>query len=100
MFPQCEILHKSSNSRKWYLAYLYVNYFNVLSLIFHSLHVPWAVPWLRWLVASLSTQRLKSVYVEYVVDKVALGQVSLQDFRFSPIRIFPAWFDAHTLSGV
>jgi hypothetical protein len=32
-----------------------------------------AVPWLRWLVACLSTRRPGSVHVGYVVDEVALG---------------------------
>jgi hypothetical protein len=45
------------------------------------------VPWLRWLVAGLSLWRpwraLEQVHVEYVVDKVALGQVFLQLFWFS-----------------
>jgi hypothetical protein len=39
-----------------------------------------AVPWLRWLVAGLPPRRPGfdpgSVHVEFVVDKVALGQVS------------------------
>ena len=46
------------------------------------------VPWLRWLVAALSPRRpgfdSKSVRVNFVVDKVAVGQVSLQVLRYSP----------------
>jgi hypothetical protein len=42
--------------------------------------------WNRWLVASLSLLRLGfapgSVYVGFVVDKVALGQVSSEFFTF------------------
>jgi hypothetical protein len=29
--------------------------------------------------------------VGFVVDKVALGQVSLRVFRFSPVNIIPPW---------
>jgi hypothetical protein len=32
--------------------------------------------------------------VGFVVDEVALGQVSLRDLRFSPVSIIPPW-DPH-----
>jgi hypothetical protein len=52
-----------------------------------------AVPWLRWLVTGLSPQRPGfnpgSVHVEFVVDKVALGQVFLRVLRFSPVSFIP-----------
>jgi hypothetical protein len=45
-----------------------------------------AVPWLRWLVTGLSPQRFGftpgSVHERFVVNKVALGQVSLLLLRF------------------
>jgi hypothetical protein len=49
-----------------------------------------AVPWLRSLVAGLSPRRPVfapgSVHVGLVVDKVALGQVFLRVFQFSPVN--------------
>jgi hypothetical protein len=46
-----------------------------------------AVPWLRSLVTGLSPRRprfaTRSIHVGFVVDKVALGQVSLRVLRFS-----------------
>jgi hypothetical protein len=42
--------------------------------------LPMAVPWLRRLVTGFSLQR--SVHVGFVVDKVALGQVSVRVLRF------------------
>jgi hypothetical protein len=51
------------------------------------------VPWLRRLVAGLSPRRPGldpgSVYVRFVVDKVALGQVFPQVLRFSPVNFIP-----------
>jgi hypothetical protein len=35
--------------------------------------------------------RPRSVHVEFVVDKVALGQVVLRVLRFSPVDIIPPW---------
>jgi hypothetical protein len=56
---------------------------------------PWFIPWLRQLVAGLSPQRpgflIESVYVDFVVDKVALGQVILRIFLFYPVNIIPPW---------
>jgi hypothetical protein len=40
---------------------------------------------------SLSPRRPGSLRVEFVVDKVALGQVLLRVFRFSPVNIIPPW---------
>jgi hypothetical protein len=55
-----------------------------------------AVPWLRWLVVGLSLRSpgfsLGSIHVGFVVDKVALGQVFLRVFRFSPVSIIPPSF--------
>jgi hypothetical protein len=52
-----------------------------------------AVPWLRSLIAGLSERRPRfapgSIHVGFVVDKVALGQVSLRVLRFSPVSIIP-----------
>jgi hypothetical protein len=49
-----------------------------------------AVPWLRRLVASLSSRRLGfepgSVHVGFVVDKAALGQVFPRLLRFSHVN--------------
>jgi hypothetical protein len=51
-----------------------------------------AVPWLRSLVTGLSPRRLR-VRVRVnpcgILDKVALGQVFLRVFRFSPVSIIP-----------
>jgi hypothetical protein len=55
--------------------------------------------WLRWLVAGLSPERprfeLSSVHVGFVMDKVSLGQVSLQVIQLSPVNIIPAWIHTH-----
>jgi hypothetical protein len=54
-----------------------------------------AVPWLRRLVAGLSPRRLGfdpgSVHVEFLMDKVALGQVPPPPrvLRFSPVTFIP-----------
>jgi hypothetical protein len=54
-----------------------------------------AVLWLRRLVTGLSSRRSGfmpgSVHVEFVVDKVALGQVFLRVLLFSPVNIVPPW---------
>jgi hypothetical protein len=53
----------------------------------------YAVPWLRRLVVGISSRRsrfaLGSVHVGLVIDKVALGQVSLRVLRFLSVNIFP-----------
>jgi len=58
-----------------------------------------AVPWLRRLVASLSGRRPRfvprSVHVELVVDKLALGQVFLPTFMVFPDRFIPPMFHTH-----
>ena len=55
-----------------------------------------AVPWLRRLVAGLPPRMPGfdpgSVHVEFVVDKVALGQVFLRVLRFSPVNFIPPVF--------
>jgi hypothetical protein len=52
-----------------------------------------AVPWLRRLVACLPPRRPGFdpglVYVGFVVDKVALGQVFPRVLRFSPVNFVP-----------
>jgi hypothetical protein len=51
------------------------------------------MPWLRWLISSLSPQKhtTESVHVGFVVNKVALGQVFLQILPFSHVNIIPPW---------
>jgi hypothetical protein len=50
-----------------------------------------AMPWLRSLVAGLPPPRPGfapgSIYMGFVVGKVALGQVFLRVLRFSPVNI-------------
>jgi hypothetical protein len=52
-----------------------------------------AVPWLRRLVAGLSPRRPGfdpgSVYVGFVVDQLALGQVFPRVLRFFPVSFIP-----------
>jgi hypothetical protein len=52
-----------------------------------------AVPWLRRLAAGLPPRRPGfdpvSIYVGFVVDKVALGQVFRRVLRFSPVNFIP-----------
>jgi hypothetical protein len=49
--------------------------------------------WLRWLVAGLLLWRSgffpRPVHMRFVVDKVALGQVSVYMIKFCPIIIQP-----------
>ena len=51
----------------------------VIFLFYLSLFIDSFLPWIRWLVAGLLQRRpkfhLRPVHVEYVVDKVSLGQV-------------------------
>ena len=55
-----------------------------------------AVPWLRRLVAGLSPRKPGfdpvSVYVGFVVEKVALGQVFPRVLRFYPVNLIPPVF--------
>jgi len=57
------------------------------------------MPWLMCLVADLSPWMLRfdtgQVYMVFVVDKLALGQVFLQVLRFSPISIIPLTLHNH-----
>jgi len=59
---------------------------------------PQAVPWLRRLRAGLSPRRLvfdaSSVHVRFVIDKAALGQVSV---RLYLVCIIPPMLNAHLL---
>jgi hypothetical protein len=52
-----------------------------------------AVPYLRLIVAGYSRRRpgfaSRAVPVEFVVEKVALGQVFLRVLRFSSVNIIP-----------
>ena len=61
-----------------------------------------AVLWFRLLLAGLSPWRLgfipRPVHVGFVVDKVALGQVSLRVCRFFPVSIIPPML--HTLLSI
>jgi hypothetical protein len=54
-----------------------------------------AVPWLRWLAVGLLPQRPgfmpRSVHVGFVVDRVALRQVSLLSFSVFPVSMIPLW---------
>jgi hypothetical protein len=55
-----------------------------------------AVTWLRWLVVGLRARNSGfasgSVRLEFVMDKVALGQVFLRLIWFSFVNIIPPWF--------
>jgi hypothetical protein len=57
------------------------------------------VPWLRRLVAGLSPRTPEfdpgSVYVGFVVDKVALGQVFLPVLQFSHVSMIPPMLHTH-----
>jgi hypothetical protein len=57
------------------------------------------VSWLRRLLAGLSPQRPRFdprlVHVRLVVDEVALGQVPLSVFQFSPVSIIPSALHTH-----
>jgi hypothetical protein len=59
-----------------------------------------AVPKLRRLVAGLSLQRpvfaRRPVHVGFVVDKVAMRQVFLRVFRFSPVNIILPLLHTHS----
>ena len=58
-----------------------------------------AVPWVRRLVTGLSPRSPRydgmPFYVGFLVDTVALGQVCLQVFWFSPVRIIPPVLHNH-----
>jgi hypothetical protein len=58
------------------------------------MHCPWAMPWLKHLVTGLLPQRpvfnLRLVFVGYVVEKVALGQVFLCVCELFPVISIPA----------
>jgi hypothetical protein len=53
------------------------------------------MPWLQRLVTGISMQRPRftpgSVYVGFLEEKVALGQVFLQVLQFSLFNIIPPW---------
>jgi hypothetical protein len=69
------------------IDYWLINSSIILSKLRWPLHTNhWAMPWLRLLVIGLSSQKTRSVHVELVV---ALGQVFLKIFWFSPISIIP-----------
>jgi len=57
------------------------------------------MPWLRWLVARLVSWRPgfnpRPVHVEFVIDRVALGQVFLSA-SFSDVCIIPSMVDIHS----
>jgi hypothetical protein len=59
--------------------------------------------WLRRLVADLLLQRpgfsSRSVHVGFVVDRVALGQVSVWVLGFSPVSFIPPWLPILISSG-
>jgi hypothetical protein len=59
------------------------------TIIYDQTKFVMAVPWLWRLVTGLSPPQRRfapgSVHVWYVVDEVALGQVSLRVLRFSPV---------------
>jgi hypothetical protein len=59
-----------------------------------------AVPSLRRLVTGFSRQRPsfapRSVYMLFVMDKLALGQVLLQVFQFPPVNIIPTLYHIHS----
>jgi hypothetical protein len=43
----------------------------------------------RWPLTAETRVRSRSVHVEFVVDKVALGQVFPRVLRFSPVNFIP-----------
>jgi hypothetical protein len=45
----------------------------------------------RWPLTAAAWVRAQVNPVEFVVDKVALGQVFLHVLRFSPVNIIPPW---------
>jgi hypothetical protein len=57
------------------------------------------MPWLRWLVACLMTWRpgfnRRPVHMEFVIDRVALGQVLLSAL-FSDVCIIPSIVDINS----
>jgi hypothetical protein len=61
------------------------------------------VPWLRWIVASLSLWRHRFtpwlVFVGFMVDKVAMRQVFYEIFGF-PVSIIPPWLFIYHLRDV
>ena len=60
-----------------------------------------AVPWLRRLVACLSSWipefDRSSVWIRFVVDKLALWQVFLGTLQYSPVNIIPLMLHTHLL---
>jgi hypothetical protein len=58
-----------------------------------------AAPWLRSLITGLSLWKPWSVHVEFVVDKVALGQVLLWVLQFSRQYHSTEAVHTHILSG-
>jgi hypothetical protein len=64
------------------------------------LMTPKAVQWLKLLDARLSAQRPifdpRPVYVGFLVDKVALGEVYLPVFRFYAVSIIPLMLRIHS----
>jgi hypothetical protein len=46
----------------------------------------------RWPLTTRHGFAAGSVHVGFFVDKVALGQIFLQDLRFYPVNIIPPWF--------
>jgi hypothetical protein len=61
------------------------------------------VLWLRRLVAGLAPRRPGfkpgSVHVGFMVDKVALGQVSLRVLLFSPVSVISRWLHGQITPG-
>ena len=57
------------------------------------------LPWLRRIFSGLSPLRLgfvpRSFHVRFVVNKVSLGQVSLQVLQFSSVIIIPPMLHIH-----
>jgi hypothetical protein len=47
----------------------------------------------------LTAKAPRSVYVGFMADKVALGQVSTLVLRLSPVNIIPPWLSTHILPG-
>jgi len=66
-------------------------FFELLCVVVSTVQANEALPWLRWLVAFLSPRRYwfdpRSVSFGSVVDKVALGQVSVLVLRFFPVSV-------------
>ena len=70
-----------------------IDFVNVVTILTHVTQIIEAVPWLRRLVAGLSSRRPgfdpRSVHEGFMVEKVALRQVFVRVLRFYPVNFIP-----------